>query len=44
MADVTTVRMPEELKQLLQTYAKQTGISVNALIVYILWDWVRGKK
>lgn len=44
MADVMTVRMPEELKQLLQAYAKQTGISVNALIVYILWDWVRGKK
>ena len=44
MADVITVRVPEALKQLLQAYAKQTGISVNALVVYVLWEWIREKQ
>ena len=24
--------------------AKQTGISVNALVVYVLWEWIREKQ
>ena len=33
----TTLRLPEELYQRLKEVAKQQGVSVNSLVVMILW-------
>ena len=41
MADIMTVRPPDDLKQILTQAAKQTGIPRNALILQILWDWAK---
>lgn len=35
------IRTPEELKKLLQEKAKKLGITLNALILQILWEWVK---
>ena len=35
------IRAPEELKGLLQSDAKRRGTTLNALILQILWEWVR---
>lgn len=35
------IRAPEELKKLLQEKAKKLGITLNALILQILWEWVK---
>lgn len=35
------IRAPEELKKLLQNKCKKLGITLNALILQILWDWVK---
>lgn len=34
-----TFRIPSDLFELLQEKAKRTGVSTNALILQILWDW-----
>ena len=40
----TTIRLPaelkERLKQQLNNRSQQMGISVNSLVIQILWDWV----
>lgn len=38
------IRCPEELKKILQQESKRVGISMNALVLQILWDWVEEKK
>ena len=35
------IRAPQELKELLQSDAKSKGMTLNALILQILWSWVR---
>ena len=35
------IRTTEELKKTLQKEAKQIGITLNALILQILWNWVK---
>lgn len=35
------IRAPQELKEKLQEYAKRKGWTLNALILQILWAWVR---
>ena len=34
------VRPPDGLKDELQKRAQQMGITLNALVLQILWDWV----
>ncbi|PXX77383.1 hypothetical protein [Dielma fastidiosa] len=34
----TTIRIPSELKKLLQEEADEKGYTVNDLILFILWD------
>lgn len=34
-----TLRLPSALFQLLKTEADKIGVSVNACILKILWDW-----
>ena len=38
------IRAPQELKELLQVRSKKLGITLNALILQILWDWVKRNK
>lgn len=33
------IRAPKEIKSFLQNNAKRIGITLNALILQILWDW-----
>jgi len=35
------IRAPKELKDTLQKRAKQIGITLNALILQILWEWLK---
>ncbi len=35
------IRTTEELKKTLQKEAKRIGITLNALILQILWEWVK---
>ncbi|WP_455649076.1 hypothetical protein [Enterocloster citroniae] len=35
------IRAPQELKEILQKESKRIGTTVNALILQILWAWVR---
>lgn len=35
-----TFRMPAKLMTMLKTESNELGVSLNALILQILWDWV----
>ena len=35
------IRAPKELKTFIVNEAKRIGISANALILQILWEWLR---
>lgn len=37
----TTIRMPEELYQKLKELAKSRGITLNALVLGVLWEMVK---
>lgn len=34
-----TLRIPKELKVKLERQRKQMGVSLNSLVLQILWDW-----
>lgn len=36
-----TFRMPEKLLTQIKTESEALGVSVNALILQILWEWVK---
>lgn len=36
-----TFRMPRQLIELIKDRACQQGVSLNALILQILWDWAK---
>ena len=38
------IRAPEELKSILQQESKRIGISMNALILQILWEWTKSRQ
>lgn len=35
-----TLRMPKKLFDEIQALASDTGVSANALILQILWEWI----
>lgn len=39
MANVMTVRVPDELQNLLKKSASEHGLTRNALVLHILWEW-----
>lgn len=41
MARIMTVRPPDELFEELTARSKELGITRNALILQILWDWAK---
>ena len=40
MSNIMTVRAPEDLQKNLGEIAKKQGLTRNALILHILWDWL----
>lgn len=34
-----TLRMPTELKKCLERRSAELGVSVNALVLQVLWEW-----
>ena len=44
MLNQMTVRAPEELQEELKIRAGKQGLTRNALILNILWDWIRKEK
>lgn len=41
MANIMSIRPPEEIRQKLKSYAKRKGYTVNQLVTHILWEWVK---
>ena len=39
-----TLRIPERLLNKLEAVANEQGVSTNALILHILWDWSEEQK
>lgn len=39
-----TMRLPVKLRRALEIEANEKGVSVNALVLSILWDWVKTNK
>jgi len=39
-----TFRIPENLIRVIKDYSREKGMSVNATILQILWDWVKTKS
>ena len=44
MNPICTFRPPDELRQRLKGAAKKKGITMNALILQILWSWARAEE
>ncbi len=44
MANIMTVRAPEELQKQLNEISKKQGLTRNALVLHILWDWIEHKE
>ena len=38
---IMTVRAPAELQAKLKKFANKKGMSRNAIILHILWEWVK---
>lgn len=43
-AERFTLRLPAELKEKLTEQSVRMGISLNALVVQLLWQWAEGKE
>lgn len=39
-----TMRLPVKLRRALEIEANEKGVSVNALVLSILWDWVEANE
>lgn len=44
MIEKILLRAPQELKEQLKRESMRIGISLNALILQILWEWVKGQS
>lgn len=38
------IRVPVELKEIINNQSKKMGLTANAFILQILWDWVDRNK
>lgn len=41
---IMTVRAPARMQEKLKEYAEESGITRNALIIQILWEWLSDKE
>lgn len=44
MAKIMTIRPPENLRIKLRRCSKQMGLTLNSLIIQILWEWVNERR
>ena len=44
MANIMTVRASDELRESLKHLATKKGLTRNALILQILWEWIENRK
>ena len=44
MSPIMTIRAPEELREALRQISRELGYTTNALVLSILWDWVKANK
>lgn len=44
MNPICTIRTPNELRETIKAKAKDKGISMNALVLQILWEWARKEE
>ena len=44
MAKIMTTRPPEELHKQLKYRANKKGLTLNALVIQILWEWIEREK
>lgn len=44
MSNIMTIRTNDELKCLLKDKAKELGITRNALVSQILWEWIKNNN
>ena len=44
MSPIMTIRAPEELRKILRQISRERGYTTNALVLSILWDWVKANK
>lgn len=40
----TTLRIPISIKECLEKESRDMGVSLNALIAHILWDYLKKRK
>jgi predicted HicB family RNase H-like nuclease len=43
-AERFTLRLPQELKRQLNTECRRMGVSLNALMLHILWGWLKAQE
>mgnify|MGYP002326578248 CR=1 FL=1 len=41
MANIMTIRAPDEMQRLLKETSKDLGFTRNALVLQILWEWLK---
>ena len=41
MSKIMTIRVPDDLQKMLSKYANDFGLTRNALVLQILWDWAQ---
>lgn len=41
MAKIMTVRPPDTMQQALKRCASERGLTLNALTLQILWEWIK---
>ena len=44
MIEKILIRVPKELKDMLKRIGKAKGITLNQLILQILWDWAESRQ
>lgn len=44
MIEKILLRAPRELKEFLKARSIRIGVSLNALILQILWEWMKGEE
>nr|DAJ60457.1 MAG TPA: antitoxin [Caudoviricetes sp.]DAJ72790.1 MAG TPA: antitoxin [Caudoviricetes sp.] len=44
MSNIMTIRTNDKLKCLLKDKAKELGITRNALVTQILWEWIKNNN
>lgn len=44
MESIMTIRAPDELQALLAEAAKNLGLTRNAFVLQVLWDWINANQ